>query len=135
MQHFVFEQETQGIHVRVIPVYLEDQSSPEDGQYVWAYNVRVENRSDHTVQLINRYWHITDMYGRVQEVSGPGVIGLQPTLAPGESFEYTSGCPLSSPSGFMRGHYEMLNHEHQSAFEAIIPTFPLDLPEKTAVRH
>lgn len=123
---------TEGIRVTVKPHYLEDQSSPEEEHYVWAYQVFIENMSADTVQLLNRYWHITDANGRVQEVKGPGVVGEQPTLPPGEAFEYTSGCPLSTPSGIMVGRYEMTDNSGRN-FEVDIPAFSLDSPHQ-AVR-
>ncbi|HZD26118.1 MAG TPA: Co2+/Mg2+ efflux protein ApaG [Alphaproteobacteria bacterium] len=118
---------TRGITVNVRPQYLNGQSEPEQNRYLWAYHIRIENRSGATVQLLNRYWQITDAMARVEEVRGPGVIGKQPVLEPGESFEYTSGCPLQTPSGFMVGHYEMIT-ENGERFEVEIPTFSLDSP-------
>lgn len=118
---------TRSIHVQVQPTYLEDQSSPDENYYVWAYRVRIENHGVETVQLLNRYWKITDAAGRVQEVRGPGVIGEQPVLAPGEAYEYTSGCPLSTPSGIMVGSYEMETREGE-LFDIAIPAFSLDSP-------
>src|SRR3546814_12772584 len=96
---------TDSISVTVKPIYLEEQSSPTDSHYVWAYQVRIENTGGETVQLLNRHWRITDSMGRVQEVHGAGVVGEQPTLEHGETFEYTSGQPLSTPSGIMVGSY------------------------------
>ena len=103
----MYEQETRQIKVTVKPFYLEDQSSPDENHFVWAYHVRIENDSGETVQLRNRYWRITDAMGRVQEVRGPGVVGEQPVLNPGDDFEYTSGTPLQTPSGIMVGTYQM----------------------------
>ena len=93
----MYEQTTNGVKVTVKPIYLEDQSSPGDDHYVWAYHVTIQNQSADQLQLINRYWRITDAMGRVEEVRGPGVVGEQPVLGPGEAFEYTSGAPLSTP--------------------------------------
>lgn len=118
---------TRDISVTVNPVYLEDQSSPMENRYVWAYQVRIENQGRETVQLKTRYWHITDAFGRVQEVRGPGVVGEQPVLRPGESFEYTSGTPLSTPSGIMVGTYHMETSRGEG-FEVEIPAFSLDSP-------
>ena len=118
---------TRSIHVQVQPTYLEEQSSPDENYYVWAYRVRIENQGVETVQLLNRYWKITDASGRVQEVRGPGVVGEQPVLAPGESYVYTSGCPLSTPSGIMVGTYEMETREGE-LFDIAIPAFSLDSP-------
>ena len=84
--------------------FLEDQSEPDEGKWVWAYQVRIENQGRETVQLLRRTWHITDAHGRMQVVQGDGVVGEQPVLEPGEAFEYTSGTPLDTPSGFMVGH-------------------------------
>lgn len=118
---------TRSINVQVQPTYLEDQSSPDENYYVWSYRVRIENAGGETVQLLNRYWKITDAAGRVQEVRGPGVVGEQPVLAPGESYEYTSGCPLSTPSGIMVGTYEMETRDGE-LFDIAIPAFSLDSP-------
>ncbi|MDX1737834.1 MAG: Co2+/Mg2+ efflux protein ApaG [Alphaproteobacteria bacterium] len=130
----MYEAITRNIKVSVEPVYLEDQSSPEDNHFVWAYSVRIENKGDQRVQLINRHWRITDAMGRQQEVKGPGVVGEQPILQPGEHYEYTSGTPLPTPSGFMNGAYEMegLNGEH---FEIEIPAFSLDSPHQMRQLH
>ncbi|MDQ2859496.1 MAG: Co2+/Mg2+ efflux protein ApaG [Pseudomonadota bacterium] len=125
-----YEAVTRGVLVRVTPTYLPAQSRPEDGQYIWAYTVEIENRGPETVQLISRHWIITDARNRVEEVRGPGVVGEQPTLDPGESFQYTSGCPLPTPSGAMRGAYQMLR-ETGEMFDAEIPEFSLHLPEAT----
>jgi ApaG protein len=120
---------TREIAVTVKPVYLEDQSSPRDNHYVWAYHVRIENRGGATVQLRSRYWRITDSLGRVQEVRGAGVVGEQPVLKPGEAFEYTSGTPLPTPSGIMSGTYQM-EIEGGSIFDIEIPPFSLDSPHQ-----
>jgi len=120
---------TRGITVSVQPFYLEDQSSPDDSRYVWAYRVNIENNSVETVQLMRRHWRITDALGRTQEVEGPGVVGEQPRLSPGQSFEYTSGMPLQTPSGFMTGTYQMMSADGEQ-FEIDIPAFSLDLPRQ-----
>ena len=96
---------TRAIRVTVKPAYLEDQSSPSDDHYVWAYHVVIENMGTESVQLLTRHWQITDGMGRLQEVRSAGVVGEQPHLPPGESFEYTSGTPLPTPSGIMVGSY------------------------------
>jgi len=116
---------TRAIVVTVTPQYLPDQSDPAKSQFVWAYQVRIENKGDIAVQLRSRHWKITDGLGRQQEVKGPGVIGKTPLLRPGEMFEYTSGTPLSTPSGFMGGTYQMVS-ESGEAFDIEIPTFSLD---------
>ena len=105
----MYRSTTRSIQVTVEPVFLEDQSSPGDDHYVWAYHVCIQNLGGDTVQLQNRYWRITDSLGRCQEVRGAGVVGEQPTLRPGESFEYSSGTPLGTPSGIMEGSYEMFD--------------------------
>jgi len=120
---------TDGIAVSVKPIFLEDQSSPTDNHYVWAYRVRIENRGAATVQLRNRHWVITDALGRIQEVRGAGVVGEQPVLKPGESFEYTSGTPLPTPSGIMEGTYQM-ERENGERFDVTIPAFSLDSPHQ-----
>jgi ApaG protein len=123
---------TRGIAVSVEPSFLDDQSKPQEHYYMWAYRVRIENLSTETVQLRTRYWRITDAGGRVQEVRGDGVVGEQPVLPPGEVFEYTSGCPLPTPSGIMVGSYRMVA-ESGEAFDVAIPAFSLDSPHE-AVR-
>jgi len=125
----MYSEITRSIKVSVKPFYLEDQSSPAEGRYVWAYHVRIENRGLETVQLRNRHWQITDSRGQMQEVRGAGVVGEQPVLAPGESFEYTSGTPLPTPSGIMVGSYEMETRAGES-FEVAIPAFSLDSPHQ-----
>jgi ApaG protein len=125
----MYDEITNSIRVSVKPVYLEDQSSPDDNHFVWAYQVRIENLSEETVQLINRYWQITDSMGRVQEVRGSGVVGEQPTLRPGEAFEYTSGTPLPTPSGIMVGAYEM-KAPNGRLFNVAVPAFSLDSPHQ-----
>jgi ApaG protein len=118
---------TKDIKVSVKPVFLDDQSSPSQDHYVWAYQVTIENTGVETVQLIGRHWRITDAMGRMQEVLGEGVVGEQPKLKPGELFEYTSGTPLGTPSGLMMGTYEMVD-EAGASFEVDIPAFSLDSP-------
>ena len=128
----MYREETRQISVSVLPVYIDERSSPEEDRYFWAYQVTIENHGDTTVQLLSRYWHIVDANGEVEEVRGPGVVGEQPLLRPGDSFEYTSGCPLATPSGFMRGSYTMTD-EDGNRFDVAIPAFPLDLPDAGAV--
>jgi len=120
---------TRSIRVTVEPHYLEDQSSSADGHFVWAYRVRIENHGGETVQLRRRHWRITDGMGRLQEVRGPGVVGEQPVLAPGQTFEYTSGTPLSTPSGIMVGTYQMETGSGEH-FDVDIPAFSLDSPHQ-----
>jgi ApaG protein len=123
---------TREIRVQVEPIYLDDQSEPDEAQYVWAYRVQIENEGTETVQLLTRYWHITDGMGRVQEVRGAGVIGEQPVLNPGESYEYTSGTPLPTPSGIMKGSYQMSTPSGEK-FDIEVPAFSLDCPHEA--RH
>jgi len=118
---------THDIEVLVEPFYLEDRSDPAENHYVWAYRITIANNSDELVKLVSRYWHITDGLGRVEEVQGTGVVGEQPELDPGDSFQYTSGCPLSTPSGIMVGRYTMRNARGLE-FDIDIPAFSLDIP-------
>ena len=124
-----YSETTRDITVSVTPFYLEDQSSPSDNHFVWAYQVRIENNGDATVQLRTRYWRITDSQGRVQEVRGAGVVGEQPVLRPGDSFEYTSGTPLPTPSGIMVGSYQV-RLDDGMLFDIAIPAFSLDSPHQ-----
>ena len=123
----MYKQTTRSITVTVMPTYLDDQSTPDESHYVWKYHVRIENGGGETVQLRNRYWRITDSLGRVQEVRGPGVVGEQPVLHPGETFEYTSGTPLQTPSGIMVGSYQM-ETPAGDVFDVGVPAFSLDNP-------
>ena len=123
----MYSETTRKRQITVKPFYLDDQSSPSDNHYVWAYHVRIENQSGETVQLRNRHWKITDSLGRMQEVRGPGVVGEQPVLEPGETYEYTSGCPLPTPSGIMVGSYEMETPAGER-FDVRVPAFSLDSP-------
>lgn len=127
-----YTQTTDFVKVVVFPIYLESQSSPEENHYLWAYHVRIENLGRETIQLRTRHWIITDAYGRQQEIHGSGVIGEHPVIKPGAVFEYTSGTPLSTPSGVMMGHYEMakLNGE---IFLVDIPAFSLDSPHQPVI--
>jgi len=119
-------------HVRVVvaPRFMPEQSDPAKARFFWAYAVRIENTGEETVQLVSRHWVITDARNHVEEVRGPGVVGEQPVLGPGQSFEYTSGCPLGTPSGAMRGAYQMVTATGEM-FEAEVPAFSLHLPEAT----
>ncbi len=118
---------TRNIEVSVEPFYLDDRSDPSENHYVWAYRVTIANNSDEHVQLMARYWHITDGTGRVEEVRGAGAVGEQPHLDPGVSYQYTSGCPLSTPSGIMVGRYTMQAGSGET-FDVAIPAFSLDIP-------
>ena len=116
------------------PFYLDEQSDPDENHFVWAYHVRIENNGARTVQLKTRHWRITDSHGNVQEVRGDGVVGEQPVLTPGQAFEYTSGTPLSTPSGFMVGTYQM-EAESGERFDVNIPAFSLDSPHQAGQVH
>jgi len=122
-----YEAITHDIRVRVTPSYEQEQSAPEDGRYFWAYRVELKNLGRETVQLKSRYWRITDANGRIEEVRGPGVVGEEPVLAPGQSFTYTSGCPLRTSSGIMVGCYQMQGADG-AQFNIEIPAFSLDSP-------
>jgi ApaG protein len=122
---------TRDIRVTVQPFFLEDQSEPDEGRFVWAYRVQIENTGTLAVQLMRRSWHITDARGRVIEVEGEGVVGEQPLLEAGESFEYTSGTPLETPSGIMKGIYHMVAASSGEEFDVAIPVFSLDSPHQS----
>jgi ApaG protein len=115
------------IKVTVRPKYLEEQSEPDESRYFWSYTIEIANDGDRIVQLTHRHWQITDANGRCEEVRGPGVVGEQPRLKPGDAFSYTSGCPLKTPSGIMVGTYRMVD-ESGEAFDVAIPAFSLDSP-------
>ena len=123
----MYSKTTKKINITVKPYYLEDQSEPDDQHFVWAYKITINNMGKEKVQLVNRYWKIVDANGITQEVRGKGVVGEQPILNPGEIYEYTSGTPLSTSSGFMEGHYEM-ESSNGNKFEVLIPQFSLDNP-------
>jgi ApaG protein len=116
---------TRKIEVSVTPRFVADRSSAENNYYFWAYTIDIANRGEETVQLKTRHWRITDAAGKIQEVKGPGVVGEEPVLRPGESFEYTSGVPLQTPSGFMLGSYGMVTDAGER-FDIEIPAFSLD---------
>lgn len=129
-----YESTTRDILIRVEPDYMEDESEPEAGRFVWSYTVEIENHGQRPVQLISRKWVITDAFGRQEHVQGPGVVGEQPVIEPGQRFRYTSGTPLTTSSGFMQGSYEMVETDGES-FAAIIPSFSLDRPDDVARIH
>lgn len=118
---------TRDIEVSVEPFYLAERSDPSAGRFVWAYRVTIANGSGQAVKLLSRYWRITDGNGHVEEVRGPGVVGEQPELNPGDSYQYTSGCPLTTPSGIMVGRYTMRS-DGGALFDIDIPAFSLDTP-------
>ena len=119
---------TRGIRVRVQPRYVPEQSDPDIGQYLFAYHITIRNEGSDTVQLLSRHWVITDGEGHVEEVRGPGVVGYQPLLRPGEEFQYTSGCPLTTPVGTMQGEFTMQLQDREERFDAQIAPFTLAMP-------
>ncbi|QGZ96108.1 Co2+/Mg2+ efflux protein ApaG [Terricaulis silvestris] len=116
--------------VRVEPQFLPAESAPDEGRFVWAYTIEIENRSTNPVQLLSRFWRITDENGITQEVRGSGVIGQQPVINPGQSFRYTSAAPLAAPSGVMLGTYSMQRVENGEAFDVAVPAFALESPHQ-----
>lgn len=118
---------THGIRVQVESLYDEDRSAPQESYYFFAYHVRISNVGSEPAQLLSREWIITDATGYEQRVQGPGVVGEQPLLAPGEAFEYTSFCPISTPVGSMHGSYRMVR-DNGNAFDAVIAPFSLAVP-------
>jgi ApaG protein len=126
---------TRSIRVSVRSFYLEDQSEPDEGHFVWAYRVKIENQGREPVQLLRRTWRITDARGKTLQVDGAGVVGEQPLLEPGETYEYTSGTPLDTPSGFMVGAYHMVAPASGETFDVAIPAFSLDSPHQNGRVH
>lgn len=124
---FPHVEETRGVIVRVSVAYLPEQSEPARGRWFWAYHIRLENEGEQAVQLLTRHWIITDGRGAKHSVEGEGVVGEQPLIAPGASFDYVSGCPLATPAGSMQGSYHMMA-EDGSAFDVAIPKFALLAP-------
>jgi ApaG protein len=124
----MYQTMTRNIEVTVTPKFLPERSSQEKNYFFWAYTIEISNRGPETVQLKTRHWRITDAFGRVQEVRGAGVVGEEPVLEPGASYEYTSGVPLPTPSGFMVGSYGMVSAQGER-FDIEIPAFSLDGPE------
>ena len=120
---------TRHIEVKVAPRFLAEKSSPENGYFFWAYTINLSNLGSETVQLKTRHWRITDAHSRLQEVRGAGVVGEEPVLKPGENYEYTSGVPLPTPSGFMAGSYGMVTASGEE-FDIEIPAFSLDTPQQ-----
>ena len=118
---------TRGVRIEVESRYIREKSDPLQNRWFFAYDIRISNDGDDIVQLLNRHWIITDANGQVEEVKGPGVVGNQPVLAPGESFEYTSFCPLTTPFGTMEGSYEMVT-DGGATFQAMIAQFALSEP-------
>ena len=124
---FPHAQTTRGVTVRVSVSYLPEQSEPGKSRWFWAYHIRLENEGRMAVQLLTRHWIITDGRGAEHEVQGEGVVGEQPVIEPGGSYDYVSGCPLATPTGQMRGSYKMIG-EDGSLFDIAIPRFPLVAP-------
>ena len=125
----MYELMTREIVVRVEPEFMAEESAPEDDYYVWSYTVEIENHGTETIQLRAREWQITDASGRTQEVHGDGVVGVQPVLAPGDGYEYSSGTPLSTPSGLMAGTYTVQTDTGE-LFDVRVPAFSLDSPHE-----
>lgn len=123
---------TGAVEVNVEPQFIEEESAPDENKFFWAYTIEIVNLGAETVQLRSRHWQITDAHGQVQEVRGPGVVGKQPVLKPGERFEYTSGCQLETPSGIMVGSYQM-QRANGELFGVAIPAFSLDSPHTRRV--
>jgi ApaG protein len=122
---------TRDVTIRVSVSFLPEQSEPIKGRWFWAYHIRIENGGRQAVQLLSREWTIVDARGGCQEVAGDGVVGEQPVIEPGASFDYVSGCPLSTPSGYMEGLYHMVGADGRS-FPVEIPRFPLTAPAVTS---
>jgi len=130
----LFEHRTRDVIVRVEPEYLAEQSSPADSRYIWAYTVEIDNQSAEDLQITDRFWKIADSRGQMQEVRGKGVVGEKPVIKAGEVFRYTSGAPLTAPSGMMLGSYTMKG-ENGESFNAQIPAFVLDSPHEGLVAN
>ena len=128
----MYQAVTRKIRVTVEPRFVPEQSDPEEKQFFWAYTIEIANTGQERVQLRNRRWRITDGNGKLHEVEGPGVVGKQPFLKPGDVFEYTSGCPLTTPQGIMAGNYEMVT-EAGEKFDVEVPAFSLDSPHAKRV--
>ncbi|MGE3142313.1 MAG: Co2+/Mg2+ efflux protein ApaG [Hyphomonadaceae bacterium] len=124
----MYEQETDGLVVRVEPAYLARESDPEAPRFVWSYAIEIENRTPRPVQLLSRYWRITDESGLTQEVRGAGVVGEQPVIEPGETYSYQSACPLTTASGVMVGAYTMRDADSDLRFDIAVPAFALECP-------
>ena len=120
---------TRGVRILVRPRFIPEQSDPDSGQWLFAYHITIRNDGQQTVQLISRHWVITNGEGKVEEVRGPGVVGYQPVLKPGEEFEYTSGCPLTTPVGTMHGEFNMVLPDSGEKFDAKIEPFRLAVPK------
>jgi ApaG protein len=128
----VYQAVTHDIEVIAEPWYRPDQSDVDSARFVWSYRITIVNNSNRTVQLVSRYWRIIDATGLLEEVRGPGVVGEQPILNPGDSFQYTSGCPLRTRSGTMEGRYTMVD-DRGSTIMIEIPAFSLDMPDENRI--
>ncbi len=129
-----YQERTRGIRISVEPYYIDAQSAPAQNRYVFGYRVQIDNEGAEPVQLIGRHWRITDGLGRTVEVRGAGVVGEQPVIEPGDSFEYTSGTPLATPNGIMVGSYQMVTSAGER-FDAQVPAFSLDAPGMPVKLH
>jgi ApaG protein len=130
-EFFPYAEATDTVVVRVSVSYLPDQSEPRRGRWFWAYHIRIENEGDSSVQLLTRHWEITDGRGARHTVEGEGVVGEQPVIAPGGSYDYVSGCPLATPNGMMQGSYRMIR-EDGAMIDVAIPRFTLAAPAVTS---
>lgn len=128
----MYQEISHSVSVCATPVFVERESSDKERRYIWAYQIRIENKGTLALQLRRRYWKITDCYGKTQEIRGEGVVGEQPTLKPGDVFEYTSATPLQTPSGIMEGIYFMVDQSGRE-FEIKIPAFSLDSPYQNQI--
>ncbi len=129
-----YEQTTNDISIRVRPQYMEMDSDPASGRYLWTYTVEINNGGPYAMQVLRRFWQITDSHGHMQQIEGKGVIGKQPVIEPGGTFSYTSGTPLTTPSGMMGGRYQMRD-DNGILYDITIPTFSLDSPHDPARVH
>ena len=123
------------IQVTTHVTYLPDESSPTNQRFMWSYEITIKNDSEEIIQILNRHWRITDMTGKVEEVRGPGVVGLQPIIKPGKQFVYSSFCQLSTPQGTMGGYYEVQGIDDEIRFMAEIPKFVLTCPAMTTDKY
>lgn len=130
-----FTATTDGVTITVRTFWLDDQSQPEEHRYAWAYHINIENVRRESVQLVSRSWEIVNGFGRTEHVHGEGVVGEQPLISSNEPYSYTSGAMLSTPGGFMRGTYHMLEPASGRRFDVVIPTFSLDSPHYSGFIH
>lgn len=128
----MFHQTTKNILVSVMPAYIDERSKPEEGLYFWAYRVTIKNNSENSIQILKRFWQISNNMGQIETVEGEGIVGEKPHINPGDFYEYTSGCPLNTNSGIMVGQYEAI-HQNGKKLMIDIPAFSLDLPDSNPV--